>query len=494
MNYFSKARTDSLLAAIRDGQAMAASDKLNLIFQLSLPSILAQVTNVMMFFIDQAMVGSLGAEAPAAIGLVESTIWLFGGLASAVSMGFSVQAAHFIGANDFEKARDVVRHGLHFCLAFSLVAMLSAVLLSRPLPVWLGGGSDIVGDAATYFLIFACAIPFMQLNNLSAAILKCEGNMRVSSTMSVILCVLDVIFNFLFIFPTREVTLHLPFSIFNFSSFIFHLPGLGLGVAGAALGTAVAYFLCSLTQAWLAFFRSRILSVFRLSKYGVPYVTSKTFHSAYITNALKISMPMAAQSALMSGAQIVSTMIVAPLGNFAIAANTFAITAESLCYMPGYGIGEAATTLVGQSVGARRADLCKSFAWMAVCCGMVVMALMGVVMYLSAYDMMSLMTPVSEIRVLGSQVLRIEAFAEPFFAASIVVYCICVGAGDTLRPSAINLGSMWLVRLTLAALLARDYGLRGVWLAMAVELTFRGTLFLIHLFRGRWMKTVSSHQ
>ena len=90
--------------------------------------------------------------------------------------------------------------------------------------------------------------------------------------------------------------------------------------------------------------------------------------------------------------------------------------------------------------------------------------------------------------------LRIEAFAEPFFAASIVVYCICVGAGDTLRPSAINLGSMWLVRLTLAALLARDYGLRGVWLAMAVELTFRGTLFLIHLFRGRWMKTVSSHQ
>ena len=84
--------------------------------------------------------------------------------------------------------------------------------------------------------------------------------------------------------------------------------------------------------------------------------------------------------------------------------------------------------------------------------------------------------------------LRIEAFAEPFFAASIVTYSICVGAGDTLRPAIMNLASMWCVRLTLAAYLARDYGLRGVWIAMAIELTFRGLLFLYRLFRGNWLK------
>ena len=211
------------------------------------------------------------------------------------------------------------------------------------------------------------------------------------------------------------------------------------------------------------------------------------FKASYIRNALKISVPIACQSVLMSGAQIVSTMIVAPLGNFAIAAHTFAITAESLCYMPGFGIGEAATTLVGQSVGAARRDLCRSFAYMTVFTGMIVMTLMGIIMYITAPDLMAVMTPVEAIRDLGTDCLRIEAFAEPMFAASIVAYQVCVGAGDTLKPAIINLGSMWAIRLTLAASLATTYGLQGVWIAMAVELTVRGILFLIRLFRGRWL-------
>lgn len=198
---------------------------------------------------------------------------------------------------------------------------------------------------------------------------------------------------------------------------------------------------------------------------------------------------MAAQSLLMSGAQIISTTIVAPLGNFAIAANTFAITAESLCYMPGYGLGEAATTLVGQSLGAARQDLTRSFARMTVWLAMAVMALMGVVMYIFAPELMALMTPIEEICDLGARCLRIEAFAEPMFGAAIVTYSVCVGAGDTFKPALINLCSMWFVRLSLAALLAKDYGLTGVWTAMAVELTFRGGLFLVRLYRGKWMNS-----
>ena len=204
--------------------------------------------------------------------------------------------------------------------------------------------------------------------------------------------------------------------------------------------------------------------------------------------ALRIGLPIAVQSALMSGAQVVSTLIVAPLGNVAIAANSFAVTAESLCYMPGYGIGDAASTLVGQTYGARRVDLCRNFARMTVVLGMMVMAFMGLVMYIFAPEMIGLLSPVEEIRQLGADVLRIEAFAEPFFAASIVTYCVCVGAGDTIKPAFMNLASMWCVRLTLAALLAPSYGLHGVWVAMAIELTFRGTVFLCRLLRGRWMR------
>ena len=458
---FSKTRSEALLSQIRGGLPMNRGDKLNLIFQLSLPSILAQVTSVMMFFIDQAMVGRIGVEAAAACGLVESSTWFFGNLTSAASMGFSVQVAHFIGANDFKKARSVFRHGLICTFVLSVMLALVGIAISWKLPFWLGGGADIAGDATTYFFVFMCIMPFFQLSSISGAMLKCSGNMRIPSIMSVLMCLLDVVFNYILIF-------------------VFHL-----GVLGVALGTAMAIVIGGSVQAYFAIFRSDILT---LKQDREPF----TFVWEYLRNALKISAPLAAQSFLMSGAQIVSTMIVAPLGNFSIAANTFAITAESLCYMPGYGIGDAATTLVGQSKGAGRLELCRSFAWMTVGLGMAVMALMGVVMYVFAPEMMGLMTPVAEIRTLGTEALRIEAFAEPMFAASIVAYCVCIGAGDTLKPAIMNLFSMWCIRLTMAWWLARDYGLQGVWFAMAVELTFRGIIFLVRLWRGKWMKTLKA--
>ena len=420
-----------------------------------------------MFYIDAGMVGSLGAEPSAAIGLVEPATWLIFSLVSAVTMGFSVQVAHFIGANDFPKARAVMRHGYVFGLCFSLLMLLIAFLIGPRLPIWLGGGTDIQHDAMVYFLIFSCITPFHLIEYMSGAMLKVAGDMRRPSMMAILMCVLDVIFNYFLIFPTRTI------SLFGIE---LTMPGLGAGVAGAALGSLLAFICVALPLAYYAIFRSPILA-------WKQDIERFSWRWQYIWNALKISAPMGLQYLLMNGAQLVSTMIVAPLGNIAIAAHSFAITAESLCYMPGYGISEAATTLVGQSVGADRRDLHRSFAWMTVFLGMIVMAFMGVVMYIFAPEMIGLLSPVTAIQDLGTSVLRIEAFAEPFFAAAIVAYSVCVGAGDTLKPSMINLGSMWLIRLTLAYCLASQYGLRGVWFAMAVELSLRGMMFIFYLFK-----------
>ena len=140
----------------------------------------------------------------------------------------------------------------------------------------------------------------------------------------------------------------------------------------------------------------------------------------------------------------------APLGTVAVAANSLAVTAEGFCYMPGYGIGSAATTLVGQSIGAQRLDLAKRFARLSTALGVAVMSCMGVVMFLAAPWMFTLLTPDPAIRELGAYVLRIEAFAEPLFAASIVAAGALRGAGDTLVPCVMNLVSMWGVRLTMA--------------------------------------------
>ena len=458
---FGNKRNEALMASIRNGLPMTQREKLNLIVGLSIPSILAQITNVMMFFIDASMVGHLGAEASASIGLVESTTWLLGSVMGASAMGFSVMVAHFIGANDFVKARQVLRHAFVCGLVFASALALMGVAVHASLPFWLGGKADIAPAASNYFLVISLCLPFMLLFHLSCDMLKSAGNMHVPSVMSVVLCVLDVVYNYFFIYL------------------------LGLGVMGAAIGTALAYVTVSLPATWITVRKNKILA---LQQDTEPF----RWVWDYVRNAVKISLPMAVQSVLMSGAQIVSTRIVAPLGNIAIASNSCAITAESLCYMPGYGIGDAATTLVGQTFGAGRKSLCKNFAYLSVALGMIVMAFMGAVMYIFAPEMIGVLSPVPAIRELGTTVLRIEAFAEPFFAASIVAYSVCVGAGDTLRPAVINLVSMWGVRLTLAAWLAKDYGLRGVWTAMAIELTFRGLMFLVRLFRGEWLSKIKS--
>ena len=455
-------KTEYLMESIRSGRAMARSEKLNLIVGLSIPSMLAQISTVLMFFIDASMVGHLGAEASASIGLIESTTWLIGSLLSAAATGFSVQVAHFIGANDFVKARQVFRHALICGLAFSVFLSLIGVGIHSHLPYWLGGGADIASASSGYFLIYSLVLPFVYLYHTSEMMLKSAGNMHTPSVMAVLVCICDVIFNYIFIYICK------------------------FGVVGAAMGTALAYICISLPNLYLSACKNRMLNL-RQDHVRFHWVKE------YVQRACKISIPIAIQNILMSGAQIVSTMIVAPLGNIAIAAHSFAITAESLCYMPGYGIGDAATTLVGQTHGAGRIDLCKNFAYMTVGLGMLVMALMGVIMYVFAPEMIGVLSPVEAIRQLGTTCLRIEAFAEPFFAASIVTYCVCVGAGDTFKPAAINLGTMWLVRLTLAYGLSKSYGLEGVWIAMATELTFRGVLFLIRLFRGSWMKSFQVH-
>ena len=458
---FSSKKSDTLLAKIRNGAQLTGREKLELIVELSIPSMLAQITTVMMFFIDAAMVGHLGAAASASIGLVETTTWLMGSILSAVSLGFSVQVAHFIGANDFTRARQVFRHALVCGVAFSVLMALVGASIPQSLPYWLGGKDDIAPMSSGYFLIFSLTLPAVLLFHLMSAMLKSAGEMRVPSLLSIMMCGLDVAFNYLFIYVLK------------------------LGVVGAALGTMSAYFFTVIPMAWQAICKNKIIAL-RLDR--TPFV----WMGSYVRNAVKISFPVAVQNILMGSAQVVSTLIVAPLGNVAIAANSFAITAESLCYMPGYGVGDAATTLVGQTYGAGRSDLCKNFAHLTIGVGMLVMAFMGVVMFVFAPEMIGFLSPVEEIRLLGAMVLRIEAFAEPFFAAAIVSYAVCVASGDTLKPAAMSLFSMWCVRLTLAYVLAQSYGLRGVWVAMATELTFRGTIFLLRIRRGSWLKGIKA--
>lgn len=461
-----------LIDKIRSGERLSFGQQLKLTAQLSWPAMMAQLSSMLMQYIDAAMVGHLGADASASVGLVSTSLWLFWGICSAVTMGFSVQVAHSIGASDHARGRRILRQSISSCLLFSLIVAAVGAAIAFPLPHWLGGKENICPDASIYFLVFVLALPLFTMNYLGGGMLRCSGNMKVPGGLNVLMCVLDVIFNFILIFPTRTI------EIFDMS---VTMPGMGLGVLGAALGTAAAEIVTAALMMWFLCFRQDGLAI---SKEKGSFRPQKEI----IWKALKVSAPMTLEHAVICGAQIAITVIVAPLGVMAIAANAFAVTAESLCYMPGYGISEAATTLVGQSYGAKRQDLAKRFGYITVGLGMLTMSIMGVIMYILAADVMALMSPVRDIIDLGAHALRIEAFAEPMFAASIVAYGVMIGVGDTVIPAIMNFSSIWLVRVTLAAWLAPTMGLAGVWLAMCIELCFRGAIFLWRLISGTWLK------
>ncbi len=460
---------------IRENQNMSLKDKLELVYRLSLPGILAQISEIIMEYIDAAMVGVLGANASASIGLVSSSTWLFGGVIMACAAGFSVQVAHAVGAGDTDSAKSIFKQSLFSSFVLSLFVGMIGIGLSQVLPQWLGADISLWNDASNYFLFFAIFIPVRQMNSLCMNMLQCSGNMKVPSIVATIMCCADVVFNYFLIFPARQITL------FGNS---FTMIGAGLGVTGAQLGTSLAILLSMCILLYYAIVKEKTISILGIKG---KWIVQKDI----LKEAVRIGVPMAMEQCATTGAQVVSTRIVAPLGTVAIAANSFAVTAESICYMPGYGISSAATTMVGQAIGAKRKDLAKSFAWLTTATGMIIMTITGALMYFLCPFVFSFLTPVEEVQQLGESVLRIELLAEPLFAASIVANGALRGAGDTFVPGIINLVSIWCVRITLAYFLSKSIGLAGVWIAMAVELSCRGLLFLFRLKKERWLASLS---
>ena len=428
--------------------------KVKKVLLLSIPAVLAEVSSIAMQYIDASMVGFLGAQASASIGLVASTTWLVMGCMMAFATGFSVQVAQYIGAKKQEEACSVLKLSIMSALIFGSLLSIICVSIAPFLPNWLHGSHEIIRDATLYFRVYGLSLLFVQFRVLCGSMLQCSGDMKTPSILTVCMCLLDVVFNYIFIYMCD------------------------LGVMGAAMGTALAETVVSLAMAWKACFHSKI---------AWHHGGSWRWDSFTLLRANSIGLPIALEHAVLNIAQILIVRIVAPLGTVAVAANSLAVTAESLCYMPGYGIAAAATTLVGQSAGAKDREAVRSYARISTGLGVLIMTLSSVGMFVLAPFIFEMLTSSVEVQALGVKVLRMECLVEPFFATSIVVAGALRGMGDTLLPSLLNLLSMWGIRVPLSYFLAMPYGLMGVWFAMASELVIRGVLFGIRLWREKWI-------
>lgn len=462
-----KLSLERLSARMRQGETIPLRDTAGVVLMLSIPSILEQIVVTAMEYIDAAMVGHIGAEATAAIGIVSSSTWLLHGILVGLYNAFSIQIAQYLGADRQQDARGVLRQAMLFNLAAGLAAAAFGIGISGHLPGWLGADVSLQANASAYFAIWSAALPFTMAMGMYTSMLRASGDALTPGLISVLVCVLDAIFNFFLINPTRTL-------------WGITVWGAGLGVPGAALGTALATVVGGLLALCILLFREGPLCIHKPGSWKIT--------RACIRNLGKVGVPLAAERAALSSAQVLQVRIVSQLGTVAIAANSLGVSAEGLCYMAGYGIQGAAIALIGQAVGAHRKDMAKRFAWLCTLMGMGIMTLTGAGLFAFAPALMSIFTADAAVIALGARVLRIEAFAEPMFGASIVASGAMQGAGDSTACFVLNLVSMWGIRLTLAFLLAPRLGLMGVWGAMCCELSIRGLLFLTRLARGKWLE------
>ena len=462
---------EQLSARMRQGEDIPLSQTAQVVLALSLPSILQQMVVTAMEYIDAAMVGHIGAEATAAIGIVSSSTWLLHGVLVGLYTAFSIQIAQYLGADRQEDARGVLRQSMLFNLILGLGAAAFGIGISRFLPGWLGADPSLQANASAYFAIWSAALPFTMAMGMYTAQLRATGDALTPGLISVLVCVLDIVFNFFLINPSRTLVL------FGRTVTVW---GAGLGVPGAALGTALSDVIGGLLALAILLLRDGPLCIRRPGSWKIT--------RSCLMNLWRVGAPLAAERAALSSAQVVLVRIVSGLGTVAIAANSLGVSAEGLCYMAGYGIQDASIALIGQAVGANRRDMAKRFAWLCTLMGMGIMALSGAGLWLFAPALMGIFTADAAVIALGARVLRIEAFAEPMFGASIVASGAMQGAGDSTACFVLNLVSMWGIRLTLASLLAPRFGLVGVWGAMCCELCIRGLLFLVRLARGKWLE------
>ena len=439
------------------------------LFVLAGPAIAEQFLITLITYVDTAMVGSLGAGAIAAIAIISSFAWLMNGIVSAIGVGYSVQVALYFGTKNYEQARMVIRQAVLAVVVVGLVIMSAGLVISGQLPIWLGAGNDILADAQAYLRIYLLAIPFQCAVTIFSVIFRCVGDSKTPVLLIIVSNILNIVLNFLLIFPTRWV-----------GGIV--LPGAGWGVVGAGIATAISIGVSGIILVVILYRRK--------SEYQIHLSESYKPDKFIILKAVNLGMPVALERITVSSGQIFMTRMVAGLGTLALASNHVATTAENLGYLPAGGISFAATALVGQSLNAGSKEEARAYGQLSGWVGFGLSMIMGVLLFALSQPRAVMFSSDQEVVELAAQMLRIVALAQPLFGVSIVLSGVFRGAGDTRYPFYMGLVCMIGIRCAFTPffIFALGWGLEAIWVAMLIDLCVRGVLCIWRLASGKWLK------
>ena len=443
------------------------------IILLAWPVFVEQVFTTLVSFADTAMVGALGKEATASISISNSPIFLLNGIIMALGIGLTTMVAHAVGAGDHDRVKKLMRHAFLVILFIGVPITVLVASLSRVIPLLMGAGPDILDIATRYNLIVSAGRVFMLTSMVLNSAFRGYGDTKTPMILNVIMNLINVVGNYLLINPTHDV---------NIFGLVLRIPGAGWGVDGAAAATAIGMAVSGILALYIAF---RKKNVYRVVISGFKDLLPD---KELVRQIFKISLPAMLERIFMSSSGILVSSSVATLGTVSIAANSLYSSAESLSFMPAFAFQTAITTLVGQSLGAKKPDLAEKFLKWTIIMGTVVMALTSVGLYVFATPIIGIFTPDTEVIGIAAVCLRIMAVIQIPQMIAWVYSGLLRGAGDTKSSFYITASTNWGIRVVFAILLIRVLHLDLIAYCYVIDAEILVRLLLIYLRykSGKW--------
>lgn len=419
---------------------------------LAVPVILEEILTTLLQYVDTAMVGRLGAAATSSVSLTTTVNWLIGTGFASIGVAVVAIISSAYGAGDSGKIRRMTTQVVIYVLVAGLAVGALAVAVSPVLPIWMQADAEIQQPASVYFRIISIPIVFRAANIMCASALRAVKDTRTPMRINLAANILNVGLNWLLIYKA------------------------GLGVKGAAIATAISSTLAGIAM-FLAMRHNRILGG-RIGKL--------VFDRDLYRETVQIGLPALATSTSSCLGHIVFASLVASMGTTVFAAHSIALSAETMFYLPGYGLRGATTTLIGISVGENNHDRFKVVERQSVILTLAMMTVTGIMLFFLAQPMMRVFTPDEEVIRQGAKVLKLIAVSEPLFGLMIVSEGIYHGLGQTRIPFWASTIGSWGVRIcgTIICLKVLHTSLFGIWICMFADNAFRALFMAIPLYTG----------
>ncbi|NNB97415.1 MATE family efflux transporter [Corallococcus exiguus] len=433
------------------------------IFLLAVPMVLEMCMESVFAVVDVAFVGRLGAEAVATVGLTEGILTIIYAAGMGLSIGATAMVARRIGEKDAERAGRTAVQAIGLGVIISTVLAVAGIIFARPMMEALGGSPWVLEHGVAYTRVMMGGVVSILLLFLINAIFRGAGDAAIAMRVLMLANGLNIVLA--------------PCLIFGWGPFP------EMGVVGAAWATTLG--------------RSAgvVYQLFRLVRSNGRLQVRRehvSLEPATMLAMLRLSSAGMVQALVTTSSWVVLVRIVASFGSTALAGYTIAIRIVMFALLPAWGLGNAAATLLGQSMGAGDPERGAKAVWLAGKYNLMVLGTIGVAFFIFAHPLLGAFTTDAAVVDEGATALRIFSLSFLSCAYGMVITSAFNGAGDTRTPTLIDLGCLWVLELPLAWVLAHPVGLgsAGAYWAVPAAFALMSVLGIVLFRRGRWKTRV----